>query len=132
MTPNAGVCKPALFRRDPFRAREYSARISESLRCVRQDQPYRRQRDLLAQERETSVSLRAARGDGARLCPPKAQQSPPPRDLVQRSPCVLLFVLCALFWASQSTKYQVQTTKYQVLPSPLRLLPCTDRRACGL
>src|ERR1700752_2408577 len=115
MTPNAGVCKPALFRRDPFRAREYSARISESLRCVRQDQPYRRQRDLLAQERETSVSLRAARGDGARLCPPKAQQSPPPRDLVQRSPCVLLFLLCALFWASQRKNNKEQTLNTKAL-----------------
>ena len=36
------------------------------------------------------MSLPAARGDGARLCPPKAQPSPPPRDLVQR---ILSFVI---------------------------------------
>src|SRR5258705_2958128 len=47
----------------------FRSRISKSLRCVRQDQPYNRQRDRLAQERETSMSLPTARGDGARLCP---------------------------------------------------------------
>src|SRR4026207_758020 len=77
------------------------------------------------------MSLQAARGDGARLCPPKAQPTPPPRDLVQRSfeLCALIFVLCSLLCFSQSTKYQVLSTKYQVSRSLLRLLPCKDRRA---
>src|SRR6185369_14762956 len=99
-------------------------------RCVRQVQPCSQQRDLLVQERGTSESLLAARGDGARLCPPKAQQSPPPRDLVKRpfDLCALLFVLCF----SQSTKYQVQSAKYQVSRLQLRLLRYKDRQACAL
>src|SRR5215213_2450712 len=56
------------------------------------------------------MSLLAARGDGARLCPPKAQPSPPPRDLVQRSANV----------------------KFQVSQSQPRVLPYMERRACEL
>src|SRR5688572_15567620 len=120
--------------RGPNPRRAFRWRISESLRCVRPVQPCSQQRDRLVQERGTPWSLVAARGDGARQCPPKAQPSPPPRDLVQRSfeLCVLLFVLCPVAYGSQSTKYQVQSTKYQVARSLPRLLRYKDPRACGL
>src|SRR5687768_2546117 len=103
----------ALRDRDPDRVRGYRGRISEWLHCVRQAQPCNPRRDRLAQERGTSMSLLAARGDGARPCPPKAQPSPPPRDLVQRS-LLEIRVNARL--------------KYPVLQLQPRPLPCTDRQ----
>src|SRR5688572_3806807 len=70
--------------RDPALLRESRSTTPGLPRCVRPGPPCNRQRDLLALGRGVESFLLAARGDGARLCPPKAQPSPPPRDLVQR------------------------------------------------
>src|SRR5690242_20301587 len=103
--------------RDPNPVRGYRGRMSKLLHCVRQAQPCNLQRDRLVQERGTSMSPVAARGDGARPCPPKAQPSPPPRDLVQRS---FLEIRVNLWF------------KYPVLQLQPRPLPYTDRQEVEL
>src|SRR6266699_655676 len=76
MGPTSVLRNQARPHRDPCRLREPYWTTRESPRCAHQAQPCSLQRDLLAQERETSSSLLAARGDGARPCPPKAPPSP--------------------------------------------------------
>src|SRR4051794_499265 len=91
-------------------------KLLRSLHCVRPSQPCNRRRDLLYQNQGIAMSLVAARGDGARPCPPQTQPSPPPRDLVQRTSETLeaSFVdLCALNTTPHFRMNSLQITKFK-------------------